>query len=122
MNTTRQYDLQQKIYNVTGMNLVTCGNCGRTIIQEKDQIVILCSDCGFISEPCDFPDLNNTSDELKHPLATFVCKQELILEDIFLFDDEEEKDPNDVLCNSDTDDFPIIFAISKITNELEYGD
>ena len=113
MNTTRQYDLQQEIYNVTGMNLVTCGNCGSTIIQEKDQIAILCSDCGFISEPADFPDLNNIYDELKHPLATFVNKQELILEDIFLFDDKEEKDPNDVLCNSDADDFPIIFGVSK---------
>jgi len=111
----KQLELQEEIIAKTGLNLVTCGNCGSTIIHEKNQTVILCNDCGFISEPCDFPDLNvsGTTREMEHPLTKYVIKQELILEDIFLFGDDEEKDPQTVLCNSDVSDFPIIFAISK---------
>jgi predicted RNA-binding Zn-ribbon protein involved in translation (DUF1610 family) len=42
----------------TGINIVTCGNCGSTLLHRIEDENINCPDCGFDSEPCDFPDLN----------------------------------------------------------------
>ena len=36
----------------------TCGNCGTVLLHYIDDEVIICPDCKFESEPCDFPDLN----------------------------------------------------------------
>ena len=110
-----QYDLQQEIIEKSGINIVTCGDCGSIILHRIGQTTIVCDSCGFVSEPCDFPDLNvsGTTNEMRHPLTKFVTKQELILEDVFLFGDDAEKMPMTILANSDVRDFPIMFAISK---------
>ena len=100
MQSTEQYDLQQEILRQTGMNLITCGNCGSTLIQKKDQTVIVCPDCGMLGEPCDSPDLNNISDEPVSTLYQYAKKQELILEEIYLNGDTEEINPNEVYCHS----------------------
>ncbi len=56
-----QYELAQEVVNKSGINIVTCGNCGdvnlhRIFPTESDED-ITCARCGFESEPCDFPDL-----------------------------------------------------------------
>lgn len=49
--------LQREIQGL-GYNVVTCGNCGSTILHKTSDEEITCPDCLFKSEPCDFPDLN----------------------------------------------------------------
>lgn len=59
----KAYDTQVKrakeIVDKLGLNIVTCGDCGAVIIQDlklkKD--VVFCYQCGYYSDPCDFPDL-----------------------------------------------------------------
>ncbi len=58
MTTEKQIDLQKEIVSKTGINIVTCGNCGSTILHRLKDIEIKCPDCDFTSEPCHFPDLN----------------------------------------------------------------
>lgn len=53
-----QYQMQREIVNVVGINIVTCGQCGQVILHKVEQEEIKCHECGFESEPCDFPDLN----------------------------------------------------------------
>jgi predicted RNA-binding Zn-ribbon protein involved in translation (DUF1610 family) len=53
-----QYDLQQEVIKKSGINIVTCGNCGSVVLHRLSDEEIQCPDCGFESEPCDFPDLN----------------------------------------------------------------
>jgi predicted RNA-binding Zn-ribbon protein involved in translation (DUF1610 family) len=53
----KQYDLSQEIVNNAKINIVTCGNCGSVILHRIEAEEIQCYDCGFKSEPCDFPDL-----------------------------------------------------------------
>ena len=111
----KQYELQQEIIEKSGINIVTCGDCGSVILHRTKQTIIVCGTCGLVSEPCDFPDLNvcGTTNEMRHPLAQVVTNQELILEDVFLSGDTNEETPMAILCNSDVRDFPIMFAISK---------
>ena len=52
----KQIELQEEMQS-KGLNLVTCGNCGTTIIHKTHSEEISCHGCGFKSEPCDFPDL-----------------------------------------------------------------
>lgn len=35
---------------------VTCGDCGHLQLADNEEEEIQCDKCGFISEPCDFPD------------------------------------------------------------------
>jgi hypothetical protein len=53
-----QLELQQEIVKASGINIVTCGNCGSVVLHEVDQEQIECPDCAFEGDPCDFPDLN----------------------------------------------------------------
>jgi hypothetical protein len=53
-----QLELQLEVVAKSGINIVTCGNCGSTLLHRIQDEVIVCPDCGFDSEPCDFPDLN----------------------------------------------------------------
>ena len=52
-----QSQLKQEIINKTNINIVTCGNCGSVLFHKIGCEEITCPDCGFSSEPCDFPDL-----------------------------------------------------------------
>ena len=52
-----QYDLAQEVITKSGINIVTCGNCGSVNLHRVDAEEISCVDCGFESEPCEFPDL-----------------------------------------------------------------
>ena len=61
-----QLELQQEIVKSSGINIVTCGDCGSVVLHEIEVNLeevkylekIECPDCGLISDPCDFPDLN----------------------------------------------------------------
>ena len=53
-----QLELQNEVVAKSGINIVTCGNCGSTLLHRIEDENIKCPDCGFDSEPCDFPDLN----------------------------------------------------------------
>jgi len=52
-----QYDLAQVVIVKSGINIVTCGNCGSVNLHRLEDTEITCMDCNFKSEPCDFPDL-----------------------------------------------------------------
>lgn len=52
-----QSQLKQEIINKTNINIVTCGNCGSVVFHKIGCEEITCPDCGFSSEPCNFPDL-----------------------------------------------------------------
>ena len=51
-----QYALSQEMLRATGINMVTCGDCGEVNIHRVDEEDITCASCGTTSEPCDFPD------------------------------------------------------------------
>jgi predicted RNA-binding Zn-ribbon protein involved in translation (DUF1610 family) len=53
-----QLDLQLEIVSKSGINIVTCGDCGSTLLHRIADETITCPDCGFSSEPCYFADLN----------------------------------------------------------------
>jgi len=53
----RQIDRVGMIKSALNMNIVTCGNCGSVIVIFNREKEHKCYDCGFQSEPCDFPDL-----------------------------------------------------------------
>jgi hypothetical protein len=60
-----QLELMEEIRDKANINIVTCGSCGTVVLHERvafdgtndEEIDIQCYDCGFKSEPCDFPDL-----------------------------------------------------------------
>ena len=53
-----QLELQHKIVEELGINIVTCGSCGSTLLVEMIDEDIECPDCGMIGDHSDFPDLN----------------------------------------------------------------
>lgn len=53
-----QLELQQEILAQTGINIVTCGNCGSTLLHNILEDEITCPDCKFTNDMCNFPDLN----------------------------------------------------------------
>jgi len=53
-----QLELQKEVVAKSGINIVTCGNCGSTLLHRIEVEEMKCPDCGFESELCDFPDLN----------------------------------------------------------------
>lgn len=66
-NTPKHYEEREKQADIlrtmqrAGFNVVTCGMCGSTVLQDlKVEEDICCPDCFFTSEPCDFPDLYTT--------------------------------------------------------------
>jgi hypothetical protein len=52
-----QIKLQEEIIEKTDINIVTCGDCSTVILHKRGLEEIKCHDCGFESDPCDFPDL-----------------------------------------------------------------
>lgn len=57
MNGTNEQVLQKMQAN--GFNVTTCGECGDVVLHElpvKNDL-LTCDNCGFESDPCDFPDL-----------------------------------------------------------------
>lgn len=50
-----QLQLQQEIVAKTGINIVTCGNCGSTLLHRQSDTKTTCPDCETNGE---FPDLN----------------------------------------------------------------
>jgi predicted RNA-binding Zn-ribbon protein involved in translation (DUF1610 family) len=53
-----QLELQLEIVSKSGINIVTCGDCGSTVLHRQSEETVTCPDCGFSGDPCDFPDLN----------------------------------------------------------------
>lgn len=53
-----QLELQNEVVAKSGINIVTCGNCGSTLLHRIEVETLECPDCEFESELCDFPDLN----------------------------------------------------------------
>ena len=53
-----QLELQNEVVAKSGINIVTCGNCGSTLLHRIEDEILKCDDCDFESELCDFPDLN----------------------------------------------------------------
>ena len=57
MSDERQYELVQEIIKSTGINIVTCGMCGETLLHKLSDEEVECPYCEFKSEQSDFPDL-----------------------------------------------------------------
>lgn len=53
-----QLELQLEIVAKSGINIVTCGNCGDVLFHEITDEVVTCPYCKFEGDPCDFPDFN----------------------------------------------------------------
>jgi len=52
----KQIELQERI-QASGINIVTCGNCGTILIHELKDELINCACCNEILDQCDCPDL-----------------------------------------------------------------
>jgi predicted metal-binding protein len=58
-----QFELFNEMVQKSNINVVTCGNCGAIVLHKvvplssNENADIECHDCGFISDPCNFPDL-----------------------------------------------------------------
>jgi hypothetical protein len=55
-STTNQKELM-KIVIDSGVNIVTCGQCGDVLLHRLSDEEVTCPLCDFTSDPCDFPDL-----------------------------------------------------------------
>lgn len=46
-----------------GLNVTTCGDCGAVKLHRisRDLEQLECEECGLVSDPCDFPDLEVVS-------------------------------------------------------------
>lgn len=53
----KQYKLTQSIIKDASINIVTCGMCGDVLLHKLEVTEVKCPYCGYMSEPCDFPDL-----------------------------------------------------------------
>ena len=40
-----------------GYNVVTCGRCGQAIIHKTGKSNLVCHECEFVGDICDFPDI-----------------------------------------------------------------
>ena len=49
---------------------MTCGNCGQVHYFKINRNILLCLNCGFSSEPCDFPDSCQCGDH-----AEILCRE-----------------------------------------------
>ena len=52
-----QESLFYEMVSVSGINVVTCGNCSHIVLHRIVDTKLSCPDCKYTSEPCDFPDL-----------------------------------------------------------------
>ena len=52
-----QESLFHEMVSVSGINVVTCGNCSHIVLHRSGDTELSCPDCKYTSEPCDFPDL-----------------------------------------------------------------
>ena len=57
MNDKEQYSVIQNLLVKNGYNLVTCGQCGSVQVVKLSDEELTCTDCKYVSEHCDFPDL-----------------------------------------------------------------
>jgi hypothetical protein len=55
----RQTNILRQI-QVAGFNVMTCGNCGATVLGLSLEEECTCPGCLYTSDPCDFPDLYTT--------------------------------------------------------------
>lgn len=69
MNNQTQYQLITEMQSA-GFNIVACGNCGHIILHKTPADTLICHECGYTSEPCDFPDYIHEELEEKHTLPT----------------------------------------------------
>ena len=51
-----QIRLQEKMQSLSGVNLVTCGNCGSVLLHEMNEEQIDCFACGNMIDQSDCPD------------------------------------------------------------------
>lgn len=128
INGGSQLELLEEIQS-KGFNIVNCGNCGSTLLHKCSTISledykdgdydIKCCYCGFQSEPCDFPDFHyqELEEEINHVLLP--SNVELILEEVFLDEDETETDPVNVFCIGETKR-PRIFTQNTNGKVVEY--
>lgn len=74
-----QYQLQKRVQN-TGVNIVTCPNCGSVVLHEASLEQIECHSCGIVSEPSDFPDLfhEELSNDRSQSLSQFTSYTSII--------------------------------------------
>ena len=52
-----QIILHSKIYKEADVDVCKCGRCGTVTLQRTEHNVFRCHECGYMSEPCDFPSL-----------------------------------------------------------------
>lgn len=52
-----QYKLLQEVIKNTGINIVTCGDCGDVLLHRLDGAEVVCPHCNFTSDECNFGDL-----------------------------------------------------------------
>ncbi len=69
MNYQTQYERQELIKDKCGICIVTCGRCGNVVLAKDGDFVDkdgygghACPNCGFESDPCDFPDMYYEND------------------------------------------------------------
>ena len=52
----KQIELQERVVQLSGVNIVTCGNCGSVVLHDIKDSEIDCPYCDHILEVCDCPD------------------------------------------------------------------
>jgi hypothetical protein len=60
ISTNNKINNQKELMKIvidSGVNIVTCGDCGDVLLHKVSDIEITCPYCYFKSDPCDFPDL-----------------------------------------------------------------
>ena len=58
MSKPTQLELQKRIVERAGVNVVNCGSCGIVLFHLVAQTEIVCPECQSVGEPCDFPDFH----------------------------------------------------------------
>ena len=56
-----------EIIQESGVNIVTCGMCGKVLLHGTEESEIECPFCGYESEPCDFPDYIHNTPNIPEP-------------------------------------------------------
>lgn len=52
-----QYYMAREVYEVAGINIVSCGDCGSVMLHRVGALVLTCPYCAYSGDPCDFPDV-----------------------------------------------------------------
>ena len=53
---SNQLELHKRIVELSGVNVVNCGNCGDVFYHTVGDKEICCPYCDHKGEPCEFPD------------------------------------------------------------------